>query len=171
TIPSRRIRLGAGAVLVLLGFGASIPNAFLSRTQAGEAAAVVNARARSGDVVAYCPDQLGPSASRLIDPGLTQVTFPRRTDPTFVDWIDYAKVNGAGHASAFARYVSELAGPSHAIWYVWAPGYKTFGTACETIAADLAVMHGPRRTAVVQSAPDTAFEIFEGESLYEFGQP
>ena len=44
-----------------------------------------------GDVVAYCPDQLGPAVSRLLPAAFVQQTFPARADPHFVDWTDYAE--------------------------------------------------------------------------------
>ncbi len=36
------------------------------RTQAVQVAAVLNAQAQAGDVVVYCPDQLGPAVDRLL---------------------------------------------------------------------------------------------------------
>ena len=45
---------------VVLGFSASIPFAAGDRTSAGVVAEALRANAQPGDVVAYCPDQLGP---------------------------------------------------------------------------------------------------------------
>jgi hypothetical protein len=171
TIGSRTARVVVTGLAVGLGLLAAVPNAYISRTQAGQVATAVLARAVPGDVVAFCPDQLGPAVSRVLGGrgGLTEVTYPRKTGPQFVDWVDYAKVNGKGHPARFARYVSDLAGPHHTVWYVSAPGYLTFGGACGTIGAYLAAMRGPGKTVVGQAAPDTPFEIFEGESLVRFG--
>jgi hypothetical protein len=171
TIGSRTARVVVTGLAVGLGLFAAVPNAYISRTQAGQVATYILQRARPGDVVAYCPDQLGPSVSRVIGGrgGLAQVTYPRETGPAFVDWVDYAKVNGAGHPARFARFVSDLAGPHHTVWYVSAPGYLTFGPDCGYIGADLAALGRPAKIVVAQSAPDTPFEIFEGESLVRFG--
>jgi mannosyltransferase len=168
-IASVRIRRGITAAAVLLGLGAAIPNAFISRTQAGQVAAAILARAHAGDVVAYCPDQLGPAVSRVLDNRFSEVTYPRRTGPDFVDWVDYAKVNEAASPAGFARYVDGLAG-SHPVWYVSAPGYLTFGTSCQSIAGDLAAARGPGSEVVAQAPSDTPFEVFEGESLYRYGR-
>jgi hypothetical protein len=168
-IASERIRRCVMAAAVLLGLGAAIPNAFISRTQAAQVAAAILAKAQAGDVVAFCPDQLGPAVSRVLDNRFIEVTYPRRTSPDFVDWVDYAKVNEAAHPGGFARYLAQLAGP-HDIWYVFAPGYLTFGTSCESIAGDLAALRGPGDIVVAQAPSDTPFEIFEGESLYRYGR-
>ena len=34
------------------------------RTQAGQVAAAINAEAKPGDIIAFCPDQLGPAVYR-----------------------------------------------------------------------------------------------------------
>ena len=162
-----RIRLGVIAVAIAFGLAASIPNAFLTRTQAGEVASAVLARARPGDVVAYCPDQLGPAASRALGDRFDEVAFPRGNAPEIVNWVDYAATVEHASTRSFVKLVESRAGPSHAIWYVWAPGYLNFGNDCQAIANEL----GARRAQQVvfgEQAPDTPFEIFEGESLYRF---
>ena len=35
-----------------------------------------------------------------------------------------------------------MSAPAHQIWLVWAPGYQTFGTKCESIETDLLADHG-----------------------------
>ena len=49
--------------------------------------------AKPGDIVAFCPDQLGPAVYRVIDDPAqyNMTTFPRGTGPEFVDWVNYAK--------------------------------------------------------------------------------
>jgi mannosyltransferase len=118
---------------VVLGFTASIPYAAGDRTSAGVVAEVLRGQARPGDVVAYCPDQLGPGVSRLLpdDAGLVQLTYPRAEAPQFVDWVGYeAAVKGAKPAE-FARMLVDRAGPGHDVWVVWAPSYRTFGVKCQ----------------------------------------
>ena len=61
------------------------------RTQAVQVAAVLNAQAQPGDMVVYCPDQLGPAVDRLLTvPDVTELTYPRMMGPQRIDWIDYA---------------------------------------------------------------------------------
>lgn len=134
----RRAHAGVLAAIVLLGFWADVPNVIGNRTNAGRVAAQLNDLGRPGDLVVYCPDQLGPSVSRLVDnDGLVQFGFPRQNPPQLVDWTDYARVNRAASTAAFARMLDERAGPANAVWIVWAPGYKTYGTKCQNLVERL----------------------------------
>ncbi|MDQ2754381.1 MAG: glycosyltransferase family 39 protein, partial [Actinomycetota bacterium] len=55
------------------------------RSEAGKVAAVLNVQAQPGDLVVYCPDQLGPAVNRLLRvPRVDQLTFPRATGPDLV---------------------------------------------------------------------------------------
>ncbi|HEX3621608.1 MAG TPA: glycosyltransferase family 39 protein [Acidimicrobiales bacterium] len=133
----RRVRYAVLAGAVVLGFWGTAPNVFGNRTSAPRVAAALVAGVRPGDVVAYCPDQLGPSVSRLLPAGIDQLTFPRATPPQIVDWVDYAKVNAAADPTAFARMLLTRAGPTHTVWVVWAPGYRTFKDKCQGMLATL----------------------------------
>ena len=77
---------------VVAGLVSSAQNVTTQRTQAGAVAAAINAQAKPGDVIAFCPDQLGPAVYRQIrNPSqYDMITFPRRTGPAIVDWVDYA---------------------------------------------------------------------------------
>lgn len=165
-LASRRIRFVVVGVAVGLGLAASIPNAFLSRTQAGQVAYAINATIAPGDVVAYCPDQLGPGVSRLVRSGNQQLTFPRGAPPQIVDWVDYTATIARASVSGFVRLVEHRAG-AHAIYYVFAPGYLGFGGDCEAIGAQFAASRSAR-TLVLEQPPDTPFEIFEGEYLVRY---
>jgi uncharacterized membrane protein len=135
---SRKVFHTVMALAVVLGFWSIAPNVFGDRTSAARVASALRASASPGDVVVYCPDQLGPSVSRLLpqSSGLDQLTFPRATPPDLVDWVDYGTVNRASQHAPFARMVLERAG-SRTIWVVWAPGYQTFKTKCERLLDDL----------------------------------
>jgi mannosyltransferase len=134
-----RVRYAVLGVMVVSGFWAATPNVFGDRTSAARVAAALSAGVEPGDVVAYCPDQLGPSVSRLLptDFGAAQLTFPRATGPQLVDWVDYAAVNKAGDPEAFAQMLLDRAGPTHTVWVVWAPGYRTFKDKCQGILGNL----------------------------------
>ncbi|MGH9296657.1 MAG: glycosyltransferase family 39 protein [Acidimicrobiales bacterium] len=170
TIVEPKVRAGFVAVAVALGLIASIPNAYIIRTQGGQVASAIAAGARRGDVVAYCPDQLGPSVSRVLQSrstGLDQLTFPRADPPEIVNWVDYKAVARAASPGRFARLVEERVGAGGTIWYVWAPSYQGFGNDCQDIALDLAA-HATQQVVVRERASDTPFEIFEGMYLYRF---
>jgi mannosyltransferase len=85
--------------------------------------------------VAYCPDQLGPSVSRLLPDGLglTQLTFPKAQSPQVVDWVDYRATIRQTDVLRFAWTVLDRAGPDHNVWYVWSIGYKSVGKRCEQL--------------------------------------
>ena len=126
-----RVHRAVLAVAVVLGLWASYPTVVRERTSAASVASAIEEDAVPGDVVAYCPDQLGPPVSRELDaPGLIQLTYPRATAPTLVDWVDYGDVNRASRPYDFARMLLDRAGRND-IWVVWAPGYRTFGTKCQ----------------------------------------
>jgi 4-amino-4-deoxy-L-arabinose transferase-like glycosyltransferase len=165
-----RSRLGtvtAAAVLAavaLLGTATGSEEIMAQRTQAVEVAAEISAYAHPGDVVAYCPDQLGPALSRLLPERLlTQVTFPRFDDPQRINWVDYARVNAAANPGVFANEILNMAA-GHQIWLVWEAGYLTLGSDCEEILDALEVAR-PRSTEPVVSDPA---RYYEHESLVRF---
>ncbi len=138
TFADRRIRAGVLSAVVAFGLASGLPSAWSSRTQAGQVAAALAQLGRPGDIVAYCPDQIGPSVNRLVPPGrYREITFPRGTGPQFVNWVDYAAASGRGDPGAFAAQLERMSAPTHQIWLVWAPGYQTFGTKCEELEAAL----------------------------------
>ena len=124
---------------VIAGLVSSAQNVTTQRTQANAVAAAINAQAKPGDIIAFCPDQLGPSVYRQIrDPSqYDMVTFPRRTGPQIVNWVDYADAVHGADPNAFADFVLAKAGSDRRIWYVWQPMYQTYSVKCETIATDL----------------------------------
>jgi hypothetical protein len=143
-------------LVVALGLATAIPNAAGDRTTAGRVAAALRAEARPGDVVAYCPDQLGPSVSRYLGdaPGLRQLTFPRATPPQLVDWVGYLEANQAPPAP-FARMLVDRAGPDANVWVVWAPNYRTFGTRCQGLLTDLRALR-PDEQRLVKVSTNTS---------------
>ncbi len=141
TFRDRRVRTGLVVVAGVLGLLGAAPNVVTNRTQAGQVAARIHAAGKPGDVVAYCPDQLGPAVNRLMPPGrYQQITFPRETGPEFVNWFDYAAAVNAASVTGFAARVEAMAdngGTRHSIFVVWAPGYQSYGVKCEGILQTL----------------------------------
>ena len=127
-----RGRVGILVVVSVLGVIGGVRAAREVRTPSGAIAGALRPALRRGDVVAYCPDQLGPSTARLIPAGTRQMTFPRLDGPQLVDWTDYAARNAVASPVRFAQAVSERAGPA-SVWLVWSPGYRTLGTKCEGV--------------------------------------
>jgi uncharacterized membrane protein len=140
TLLSNSVRLAVIGVAVVAGMVVSIQNVYTQRTQATQVAAVLNRHAQAGDVIAFCPDQLGPSVYRLTnDRGrYKMVTFPRGTSPEFVNWVDYKTTVQGTSATEFAtKLVGDSQNPPRRIWLIWEPGYATFGTRCETLVNTL----------------------------------
>ncbi len=156
-----RVRNSIIAVVVAVGFVGCVRNAATNRTEAGEVAAILRAEAKPGDVVLYCPDQVGPAVHRLVQPGLDEMTYPLLHTPALVDWVDYTKVIAAHPPATVARQVLALAG-HRTIWFVSAPGYRTHEAVCDPLAAYLA----RSRPEQVRLAPNTDF--FELPGLQEF---
>jgi uncharacterized membrane protein len=168
-IGNSRIRNGILAFAVVLGFLSAVPNAFLARTGAGVVGNLISTQATTGDVVAFCPDQLGPAVSRVLGGRYQEITFPRDTSPEIVDWVNYVSVVHKANPDVFASLIEAMAGRTHTVWYVWAPGYAGFGSKCQDIAADLQRWPGHRGSAAANTlSSDTPFEIYEGESLDRF---
>jgi mannosyltransferase len=134
-----RLRAAALAVMALLGAVGIRPVMQYERTQAATVARHLRASAQPGDVVAYCPDQLGPSVDRLLPAslGLTQLTYPKAEGPQFVDWVDYATAIRRTAVLPFAQMLLDRAGPGHSVWLVWSAGYKALGHRCEQLRATL----------------------------------
>jgi mannosyltransferase len=164
TLRAPRVLAGVLAVAVVLGFAGGVRNVITQRTQAGEVAAVLRHEAKPGDLVAYCPDQIGPSVHRLVQPGLDEVVYPSFAGPERVDWVDYKKRLAAASPAAFARDALRRAG-AHTLWYVSAPGYITHPGTCEAISDAFAA----ERPRVQRTLSDV--KIFEKPELQMFPAP
>jgi len=161
TFSDTRVRAGVLVVVLGLGFVGGGRNVGTNRTQAGEVASVLRANAQPGDVVVYCPDQLGPAVSRLAPPGLDQVTFPKFGSPKFVDWVDYTARLNRADPQAFARDALARA-KGHTLWFVTSPGYITHPIVCQT----LSTLFATARARDIRVAADD--RIFEHPGLQEF---
>jgi hypothetical protein len=162
TLIDVRVRTAIMAIAAVAGLALAVENVWTPRTQAPGVARVLDTEARPGDLVAFCPDQLGPSVARLVAPGRLQMTtFPRGTPPTFVDWVDYKAAAQAESPAAFARRLVQAAGSTHRIWAVWAPGYQGLGTRCEQMVSALLGTPGFGVRNWVTFAPKQYYEPME----------
>ena len=165
--PSAR---GCVAVVVLvLGVVGGIHSAITDRTQAGDVTSVIRAEAKPGDVVLICPDQLGPAVHRLLPDrlGLQQLSYPGLSDPSLVDWRDYADRNAAVDPIAVADEVIRRAQGAHAIWLVDSGSYKTLEGQCEAVEQELGTRLGSASIRVVEDGA----KFFEHESLVQYPGP
>ncbi len=145
-IPGAARVVAGGAYLVLAVGGVAWVN-YYQRTQAEVVADAVAEQVQPGDVVVYCPDQLGPGYSRAMPDGLElkELAYPALTPPERVDWVDYAERNEAADPVRVAQEIREHAG-GHAIFLVWMSDYLTFDEQCEELLTALA----PADSLVIQ---------------------
>ena len=156
-----RVLAGVLAVALVLGVVGGVRNVVTRRTQAPEVADVLRREAKPGDLVVYCPDQVGPAVHRLAPSGLREVVFPSFAGPERIDWVDYkARVNAA-NIKNFAHKALAGAG-NHTLWYVSAPGYITHTGKCEAISDEFAAAR-PRQQRTLSDE-----KIFEKPALQMF---
>ncbi|HUP84179.1 MAG TPA: glycosyltransferase family 39 protein [Acidimicrobiales bacterium] len=132
-LADRRIVAGVLVVASLLGLAGGVRNVVSRRTSADAVvAAILAGGGKPGDLVAYCPDQLGPDVTRVLPDTFDEATFPDMGDPHIVDWVDYATRMAAADPVAFGQRLLERS-RGRTIWYVWMPGYRTLDKQCERI--------------------------------------
>lgn len=131
-------RLVVGIIFVGLSLAGIVWVNYYQRTQAGVVGAALAAHAKPGDVVVYCPDQLGPDYSRMAPAGVKGLSYPALTSPERVDWVDYAARNAKADPAKIAEEIKAKA-DGHAIFLVWMPAYRTLEGQCESLASALGV--------------------------------
>jgi uncharacterized membrane protein len=135
---ARWLRFGVlVALCAILAIGA-FWNIGDTRTQAGEIAATIDDHAQPGDLVVYCPDQLGPGTSRIVTADVEQVSYPNLTDPGLVDWVDYGERNEAVDPIAVASEIVARAPAERGIFVVWNGEYRTVERDCQELVSAIA---------------------------------
>jgi hypothetical protein len=160
----RWIRFGVLCVVLALSLMGAYHGATAQRSQAREIARGVAAQAQPGDLVIYCPDQLGPAGLRVMPAGLDQVVFPDFSSPDRVDWVDYAARNDAADPALFASDAAARAGADRGIFLVWNGEYRGLEGRCEAVLDALSAARGPGQVLV----PDGGGTYFEHAQLVWF---
>jgi hypothetical protein len=161
-----RPRLVGGmlAVLCVAGLLTGLGNNGQSRTQAGVVAGVLDVEARPGDMVVYCPDQLGPAVDRLLAvPAVTELTFPRAIGAQRVDWVNYRATIDRTNVETFAQEMVARLDPGHTMFLVWSDGYPGLGGSCGNLQSWLALLLGPGSVLVHQKR-----SFYENENLTRY---
>jgi mannosyltransferase len=164
-LTDRRLRWAVLAVVAGLGLVGGWAGVTERRTQAGVIAQAIEAKGRDGDVVAYCPDQLGPAVSRLLSNRFDQLTFPAGLPPQRVDWVQYEARQRSSNPTQFATDLDRRAGDARDVWLVRAPAYATFKNYCEIVDRDLGDMRPAAR--LVESWKPSRY----GEAAYLIRYP
>jgi len=150
------------ALTALAGVGL-VANVVDDRTQGEEVAMAIADGAGPDDVVAICPDQLGPATSRALPDDLDAFGLPAFDGPERIDWRDYADRNEAAEPADAVARILERAGDG-TVWLVVNPGYRTYEGYCEAVLAGLQAQR-PATELVVEARPG---EVFELMNLYRF---
>ena len=111
----------------------------VQRSQAGQVAEVL-AGATPGAFVFLCPDQIGPSVLRYARSDLEYSSYPRYSNPTFVNWYDYKDAFAATSPAKAGSTVLAAAG-NRDIYVVWSSGYTLKGT-CKAVVRNIAAATG-----------------------------
>jgi hypothetical protein len=135
------LAVAALGLAAAIGVTTGVSAAGIPRTSAAGIAAEFRDSARPGDLLAYCPDQLGPPVAREIGPGYDQVVYPTLAGPELVDWVDYAERNAAADPAAFARALHARA-DGRQVFVLKASEYRTFGDDCEDLLHELEQLRG-----------------------------
>jgi mannosyltransferase len=163
-LTDRRLWAGAVGLIALFGSLAAGPVVEMQRTQGVQIAQALATYGKPGDVVLYCPDQLGPAVMREIQAGrggvgLKNYAIPTFTSPDRVDWVDYKDRNLAAsqHVPDLMNRALSLAG-NHTIWLVYSSEYLTYQTLCPDLRLALT---GPRQFSVVVGTDLNSYEHAE----------
>jgi hypothetical protein len=157
----RRVLAVVLVAVVGLGLTAGFRNLVTQRTTAGKVASIIESGAAPGDLVVYCPDQVGPAVNRELSVDIDQVTYPEFADPERVDWVDYVKRLRRVEPREFVDEAIGRAG-SGTIWYVPSPGYRTHRGVCEEISHQLS----RRRRRIVRLNSNS--NVFEKPGLQQY---
>jgi hypothetical protein len=141
-IASTRARRWVLATAVSLGLLASFVNVGALRTQGSFVASAIARQGAAGDVIAYCPDHLGPAPHRLLPDRYRQVTFPSGGSPERIDWVDYRERAQAADPARFARDLVRRAGDA-TVFLVWSPGRVEVGARCDELLEALGDLRDP----------------------------
>jgi mannosyltransferase len=159
----RRLVAGAIAVMSVAGLCTGYGDNSQPRSQAVQVAQILNAEAKPGDLILYCPDQLGPAVDRLLTVRVEERTFPRFIGPERVDWINYLSVIDHTNVETFAQNAVASVGANSTIWLVWNRSYTGFGHDCGNLEAWLSYFQGPGTTLISANS-----DFYENEILTRF---
>ena len=139
--------LVALGVLSAVALAQGVPAAGVARASARGVADALAASARPGDVLAYCPDQLGPPVARLLAQdglALDEVVYPTLGAPQRVDWVDYEQRQDAADPAKVAARIADRA-EGRQLFVLSATEYRTFEGDCEALLAALGDRRGAPR--------------------------
>jgi mannosyltransferase len=161
----RRVVVGILVLVSVAGLLTGYGENTQERTQAVQVAQILNAEAQPGDLVVYCPDQLGPAVDRLLTvPDVNELTFPRAIGPSRVDWVDYIQTINQTNVEVFAQQMLADLGANHTLWLVERDGYAGLGGSCGNLVNWLNLLRPTGATLVHANAG----HYYEYENLLRY---
>jgi len=158
------LQRGALVLVVVASAAGCYQNITMDRTQASEAVAAITANGRTGDIVAVCPDQLGPAVDRLLPAGFEVGSYPTFGDPAIVDWSDYVARTNSRTPAQFAEDLLARAGDDKRIFVVWSESYITHQKLCTDLVVSLTA-HRPDNRQLVEAK--RAYYESENVTIFE----
>ncbi|MFN8017779.1 MAG: glycosyltransferase family 39 protein [Acidimicrobiales bacterium] len=159
----RRVAIGALAILLGLGTIGAYRNVTVDRSDARQSADAIIANGAKGDLVVYCPDQLGPSTNRRLPAGFDQVTYPRFERPELIDWTDYKARLAKASPERFAQQLLDRAGDRN-IFLVYSTSYITHEETCPALFNAIGKVRPP-------DVLTSTTKAFEPSAVVEFPAP
>jgi hypothetical protein len=159
-ISSRRLFQCTVVLLAAVGVLAGTSDVLRARTQAGEAAAVLQRLARPGDVMLVCPDQLGPGLARTVPSWLKVYVVPTYAPPDRVVWVDYEKRNTTANGVAIAERALAEAGPEHTVFLAGSGSYRTYEDLCTQVRSTLQEKRPHADEVMKQGLPAKVYENY-----------
>lgn len=144
-----RARIVVTSALAVLWLAASAVVVTTPRSQAAHIARAINVQSGRGDVVVFCPDQLGPAVHRLITAPAQQITYPSFAPADRVNWIDYRQRYADASPVEFARRTLALVPPGAQLWLVTSDRYGV-SAPCIAMMRQLSRWLGAARVVVAQ---------------------
>ncbi len=152
--PARTVSL---VLVVLLGLAVGVDEARRTRSQGEEVATAISHGARPGDMIVFCPDQIGPATTHYLDAPITVAAYPSG-DGVTVDWRDYVDRIEATPPEEFARTQSDSAGDGD-IWFVGSTGYLGFSNRCALMAGTFTSLRTPHSVVANSDVFESMFLI------------
>ncbi len=158
-LPGAKAQIGVLVIIVISGAAGIARNVTENRSQTGEVATAIAQSAHRGDLVVYCPDQLGPATHRLLSRAttvpLTEVAYPSRSNVQLIDWVDYVARLDRVTPEQVARATLRRVAARSTIFVVTSPGYITHAQRCDAYVAALADIGNRRARPLVVPNPET----------------
>ncbi|SNQ45530.1 conserved membrane hypothetical protein [Frankia canadensis] len=159
-IGDRRVFRVVIAVAALIGLLAGTSDLRRERSQATEAAGVLERLARPGDVMLVCPDQIGPGLARTVPPWMKVYVVPTYAPPDRVDWVDYEDRNMHADGRALAQRALAEAGPQHTVFLAGSGAYRTYEELCTVVQTTLAQARPHADQVMEQGLPTKVYENY-----------